>query len=167
MLSFGSDSKADHLDPLVIEWAGRYARVIVWADDPVKASKIMHAIPGACGLRSPVIEGAKLDANALLQEPGALLRFALAAWQHMEQAPAVIQRENSAPTADQAAVEADLRARIAEAEERIARGQTLLETETDPERVARYRARLAELTAQVNAYYDQISALPVDSAWPN
>ena len=71
-----------------------------------------------------------------------------------------------APPADLAAAEAALRARIAEAEERIARGKTLLETETDPARVARYRARLAELTAQVNACYDQISALRIDSAFP-
>lgn len=92
-------------------------------------------------------------------------------------APAVIQRENSAAPAalpviqaktdaapDLAAVEAALRARIVDAEDRIARGGTLLETETDPARAARYRARLAELTAQVNACYDQIGALPVD--WP-
>jgi len=76
----------------------------------------------------------------------------------------VIQPENSATAPDLAAVEAGLRARIVEAEDRIARGETLLETETDPARAARYRARLAELTAQVNACYDQIGALPVD--WP-
>ena len=76
----------------------------------------------------------------------------------------VIQAENRAPAPDLAAVEADLRARIAEAEDRIARGETLLQTETDPARAARYRARLAELTDQVNDLYDQIGALPVD--WP-
>ena len=76
----------------------------------------------------------------------------------------VIQAENSAPAPDLAAVEAALRARIFEAEDRIARGETLLETETDPARAARYRARLAELTDQVNACYDQIGALPID--WP-
>lgn len=94
-----------------------------------------------------------------------------------EQAIAVIQRENSAAPAalpviqaktdaapDLAAVEAALRARIVDAEDRIARGETLLQTETDPARAARYRARLAELTDQVNACYDQIGALPVD--WP-
>lgn len=76
----------------------------------------------------------------------------------------VIQAENSAPAPDLAVVEADLRARIVEAEDRIARGETLLETETDPARAARYRARLAELTDQVNDLYDQIGALPID--WP-
>ncbi len=76
----------------------------------------------------------------------------------------VIQPENSATAPDLAAVEAGLRARIVGADDRIARGETLLETELDPARVARYRARLAELTAQVNACYDQIGALPVD--WP-
>lgn len=96
-------------------------------------------------------------------------------------APVVMQRENNAAPAglvaalpviqaktdaapDLAAVEAALRARIFEAEDRIARGETLLQTETDPARAARYRARLAELTDQVNACYDQIGALPID--WP-
>lgn len=81
-----------------------------------------------------------------------------------KQAPAVIQSENSAPAPDLAAVEAALRARIVDAEDRIARGETMLETETNPARAARYRARLAELTAQVNACYDQIGALAID--WP-
>lgn len=76
----------------------------------------------------------------------------------------VIQAENSAPAPDLAAVEAALRARIVDAEDRIARGETLLETETDLARAARYRARLAELTDQVNACYDKIGALPID--WP-
>ena len=76
----------------------------------------------------------------------------------------VIQPENSATAPDLAAVEAGLRARIVEAEDRIARGETLLETETDPARAARYRARLADLTKQVYDLYDQIGALPVD--WP-
>ena len=76
----------------------------------------------------------------------------------------VIQAKNRQPAPDLAAVEAALRARIVDAEDRIARGETLLETETDPARAARYRARLAELTDLVNACYDQIGALPVD--WP-
>lgn len=177
VLSFGSEGKADHLDQVVIDRAKRYARVIVWADKADVAGAAMQAIPGAFGLRSPVIEGGKkLDANELLQEPGALIRFVLAAWEHMtptviqrenSAAPAalpVIQAENSAPAPDLAAVEAALRARIVDAEDRIARGETLLETETDPARAARYRARLAELTAQVYDLYDQIGALPID--WP-
>lgn len=159
VLSFGGEGKAAHLDPVVIERAKRYARVIVWADKADVADAAMQAIPGAWGLGSPVIEGRKLDANELLQA-GALTRFALAAWERMT--PAVIAH-NSAPAPDLAAVEA-LRARIAEAEDRIARGETMLQTERDPVRVARYRARLAELTALVNDLYDQIGAWPAD--WP-
>lgn len=168
VLSFGGEGKATHLDQVVIDRAGRYARVIVWADKADMAAAAMQAIPGACGLRSLVIEGRKLDANELLQA-GALTGFVLAAWERMTQpaAPAalpVIQAENKAPAPDLAAVEAALRARIVDAEDRIARGETLLQTETDPVRAARYRARLAELTDQVNACYDQIGALPID--WP-
>ena len=115
-----------------------------------------------------MIEGAKLDANELLREPGALIRFVLAAWEHMAPAglvaalPVIQAKTGAAP--DLAAVEAALRARIAEAEDRIARGETLLQTETDPARATRYRARLAELAAQVYDLYDPIGALPVD--WP-
>lgn len=76
----------------------------------------------------------------------------------------VIQAENSAPAPDLAAVEAALRAQVMAAEERIDRGETLIETETDPARRAKYRARLTDLHAQVYACYDQIGAGPVD--WP-
>lgn len=149
-LSFGSETSADHLDRRITDRAARYARVIVWADKPDNAQAAMTAIPGACGVRSPVVDGVELDANALLQA-GALARFALAAWQNLY-------------GADSSAVEADLRARIRAAEERIEKGETMLKTETDPARVTRYRVRLAELTAQVNDLYDQVGALPID--WP-
>lgn len=87
VISFGSDAKADHLDPAVKSWAGRYQQVLVWADDPDKALAAMRALPGTFGLfgvRSPVVDGRKLDANAMLAEPGALARFALAAWDRFD-----------------------------------------------------------------------------------
>ena len=147
VLSFGAEGNASHLDHDLV---ARYARVIVWADKVDVAQGAMQAYPGAVAVKSPIVDGRKLDANELLQM-GGLSEFIAA----------VMRR---APAPDLAAVEAGLRARIVEAEDRIARGETLLETETDPARAARYRARLAELTAQVNACYDQIGALPVD--WP-
>lgn len=67
---------------------------------------------------------------------------------------------------DLAAEETALRAEIFELEERIEKGRTLLATETDPGRRARYLARIEELTAQVYAAYDALGALPIDWARP-
>ena len=72
VVSFGADNKAAHVDPVVKSWAGRYQQVIVWADDPDKALAAMRALPGTFGLfgvRSPVVDGQKLDANAMLGQP--------------------------------------------------------------------------------------------------
>jgi hypothetical protein len=91
VISIGSDSKAAHLDDMVTKWAGRYRQVIIWADDPEKAAAAVRGIPGALGLRSPVYEGAKLDASEMLQR-GVLADFARAAWQELDQDPAYIAR---------------------------------------------------------------------------
>jgi len=91
VVSFGADGKASNLDPVVKAWAGKYRQVIVWADDPAKAAAAMQAIPGAFGLRSPVVDGAKLDANDLLKL-GGLADFARAAWAKFDQDPAYIAR---------------------------------------------------------------------------
>jgi hypothetical protein len=95
VVSFGADNKAAHVDPVVKSWAGRYQQVIVWADDPDKALAAMRALPGTFGLfgvRSPVVDGQKLDANAMLGQPGALARFAFAAWDSFDKDLAYIGR---------------------------------------------------------------------------
>lgn len=95
VVSFGADSKAAHVDPVVKNWAGRYQQVIVWADDPDKALAAMRALSGTFGLfglRSPVVDDRKLDANAMLAEPGALARFALAARDSFDKDPDYIGR---------------------------------------------------------------------------
>jgi hypothetical protein len=89
--SFGSENKAAHLDPVVKGWAGRYRQVIIWTDDPAKAAAAMAALPGAFGLRSPVVDGAKLDANELLKL-GGLAAFAIAAWERFDADPAFSAR---------------------------------------------------------------------------
>lgn len=99
VISFGSDAKAAHLAPAVKAWAGKYQQVIVWADDPDKALAAMRALPGTFGLfglRSPVVEGRKYDANAMLLEPGALASFALAAWNRFDQDLAYIHKVQEA-----------------------------------------------------------------------
>jgi len=91
VVSFGGDSQAAHLDPVVKAWAGKYRQVIVWADDPAKAGAAMQEIPGAFGLRSPEVDGRKLDANELLKL-GGLADFARAAGAKFDQDPAYIAR---------------------------------------------------------------------------
>ena len=91
VVSFGGDSQAVHLDLVVKAWAGKYRQVIVWADDPAKAGAAMQAIPGAFGLRSPEVDGRKLDANELLKL-GGLTDFTRAAWAEFDQDPAYSAR---------------------------------------------------------------------------
>ena len=61
VLSVGSES-AD-LSPAAIEFAKRYGRVLLWADKTEVAQRLMGALPGSYGVRSP---GGK-DANDLLR----------------------------------------------------------------------------------------------------
>jgi phage/plasmid primase-like uncharacterized protein len=72
-LSFGSQSggRAE----ILREVARDYQRVIVWADEPEKATEIKQSLARpAEALCSPVIDGTKYDANALLQN-GDLAEF--------------------------------------------------------------------------------------------
>lgn len=89
VVSFGGESGAT--SPAILGLTRRYRQVIVWADDPGQAQAAMRAVPGAFGLRSPLVEGAKLDANALLQR-GGLADFAWAAWEGFDQDPAYVAR---------------------------------------------------------------------------
>ena len=61
VLSVGSESA--NLSPAGIEFAKRYRRVLVWADKAEVAQRLMGALPGAYGVRSP---GGQ-DANDLLR----------------------------------------------------------------------------------------------------
>ena len=61
VLSVGSES-AD-LSPAAVAYAQRYRRVLVWADKAEVAQRLMGALPGAYGVRSP---GGQ-DANDLLR----------------------------------------------------------------------------------------------------
>lgn len=61
VLSVGSES-AD-LSPAAIEFAKRYRRVLLWADKAEVAQRLMGALPGSYGVRSP---GGQ-DANDLLK----------------------------------------------------------------------------------------------------
>lgn len=62
VLSIGSESA--NLSPAGVAFAQRYRRVMVWADRANVAQRIMGALPGAYGVRSP---GGK-DANDLLRD---------------------------------------------------------------------------------------------------
>jgi len=66
--SFGSDTNA--MSDTVTSWAKRYRQVIVWADEPDRAAAAAAAIPGAFGVRSPMLDGVKADANELLKLGG-------------------------------------------------------------------------------------------------
>lgn len=61
VLSVGSESA--NLSPAGIEFAKRYKRVLLWADKAEVAQRLMGALPGSYGVRSP---GGK-DANDLLR----------------------------------------------------------------------------------------------------
>lgn len=89
VVSFGAESGA--LTPTVTAWAKRYQQVIVWADDPGKAAAATAAIPGAFGLRSPLHDGHKLDANDLLRL-GKLADFARMANDRFDADPAYVAR---------------------------------------------------------------------------
>lgn len=59
--SLGSESAT--ITPAMVEYAAQYARVMVWLDEEERAQKVMAALPGAYGIKSP---GGK-DANDLLK----------------------------------------------------------------------------------------------------
>jgi hypothetical protein len=89
VVSFGSEGSAT--SAAVTAWAARYQQVIVWADNPDKATSAMAAIPGAFGLRSPQHDGHKLDANDLLRL-GKLADFARMANDRFDSEPAYVAR---------------------------------------------------------------------------
>lgn len=63
IVSYGSESAT----AAAIDLAGRYRRVIMWADKAERTRAILSALPRAEGLKSPMIDGQKADANRLLQ----------------------------------------------------------------------------------------------------
>lgn len=68
VLSFGGQSNIGGKNrDLIAKVAGRYRRVIVWADEPAAALRALGTIPNALPIRSPQIAGKECDANDLLQ----------------------------------------------------------------------------------------------------
>lgn len=67
VVSIGSNTSLSgaikHLAPL----AGRYRRLFAWTDEAGDTKKILAAIPGAIGYKSPKPDGQKVDANDMLQ----------------------------------------------------------------------------------------------------
>jgi len=62
VLSLGSESAK--LTPAMVDYANRFARVIVWMDKPEVVRELMAVIPGAYGVSSPKGK----DANDLLRD---------------------------------------------------------------------------------------------------
>lgn len=65
VLSLGSETAK--LTPAMLDYAGRFERVLVWMDKAAVAKSIMALIPGSYGISSPVQDGRKCDANDMLQ----------------------------------------------------------------------------------------------------
>ncbi len=61
--SFGSEGNLEH----AVMLSRRYRQVLVWADREEITRRALDDIPGAVGIRSPLIDGKELDANALLK----------------------------------------------------------------------------------------------------
>lgn len=89
VISYGSEGRA--VSPVILKHARRYQQVIVWADRPDVASQAMREIPGAFGLRSPEVDGHKLDA-AELGRQGLLHDFMAAAEVRFNATPAYLER---------------------------------------------------------------------------
>lgn len=74
VLSLGSESAK--LTPAMLGYAAKFERVIIWMDREELVKELMAQIPLSYGISSPIIEGKKEDANAMLQ--GGSLGFVLA-----------------------------------------------------------------------------------------
>jgi hypothetical protein len=60
---FSMGSQSATITPAMVEYTAQYARVMVWLDEEERAQKVMGALPGAHGIKSP---GGN-DANDLLK----------------------------------------------------------------------------------------------------
>ena len=68
VVSIGSEGNVATAAPFVAQLAERYAVVLVWADVPVVARELSQVLGRRAALmQSPVIDGAKLDANEVLR----------------------------------------------------------------------------------------------------
>lgn len=66
LLSTGSQSIGEGMKQILIRLAGRYRRVYCWFDDPKRAAEMARLTRGV-PIQSPVMDGVKWDANAMLQ----------------------------------------------------------------------------------------------------
>lgn len=82
VLSTGSESQST-LPAWVVSMARRFGCVVTWFDKPDAAqsvhAQIARADSQAVALRSPIVDGVKLDANEMLKR-GLLSAFVLGAW---------------------------------------------------------------------------------------
>lgn len=67
VLSFGNKAVPHHLKERLIEVAAPYRQVFVWADESEDTQAIVKALPNAIGIKTAYKDGAKMDANELLQ----------------------------------------------------------------------------------------------------
>jgi hypothetical protein len=68
VVSIGSEDNTTSAAPYATQLAERYPVVLVWTDKPAVAHELSEAIGRRCVLmQSPVIDGAKLDANEVLR----------------------------------------------------------------------------------------------------
>ena len=68
VVSVGSEDNTDLAAPFAAQLAERYALALVWADKPEVAHELSEVLGRrAVAMQSPVIDGAKLDANEVLK----------------------------------------------------------------------------------------------------
>lgn len=90
VLSFGpQDNLAQN--SFIVDYAKRYRQVIIWADEPGIVKSAAMAVPNSVGLKSPIQQGVKLDANALLQHD-VLLPFVRQVWEKFDSDPVYLGR---------------------------------------------------------------------------
>ncbi len=70
VVSTGSQTPSQVGLGVLVGLARRYAQVVVWLDDGDKAKDLARKLGAGGALQSPLVGGAKLDANALLQQDG-------------------------------------------------------------------------------------------------
>lgn len=73
-VSIGSQTVTERVRDQLRAIVQFYDRVLLWVDEPTKAEELKQTLPDAQVVTSPVADGAKLDANALLQQ-GILVEF--------------------------------------------------------------------------------------------
>lgn len=185
VLSFGGEGALRRVE-IVQELraiAGAYRYVLLWLDDPQRAAAAREALEDMSMpvgvMRSPQVDGRKLDANACLQLQGlralildVLERLglrepgdALVAYATQELGATVVEARwtlEHLPAPLRSLWDA-LHASLDDLEARQRKGLALLEVETDPNKRERYMRRLGEIAAQIERTRAEIARIPVSS----